>query len=63
MEDLLRKIPGVLQTDVGYTGGGLKSLTYQDVSSGETGHAESVRGVRPEGAELRDAAGEGFFHA
>ncbi|AGC48728.1 bifunctional methionine sulfoxide reductase B/A protein [Myxococcus stipitatus DSM 14675] len=45
MEDLLRKIPGVLQTDVGYTGGGLKSPTYQDVSSGETGHAESVRVV------------------
>lgn len=45
MEDLLRKIPGVLQTDVGYTGGGLKNPTYQDVSSGKTGHAESVRVV------------------
>ncbi|MCP3099721.1 bifunctional methionine sulfoxide reductase B/A protein [Myxococcus sp. K15C18031901] len=45
MEDLLRKIPGVLQTDVGYTGGTLANPTYGDVSSGRTGHAESVRVV------------------
>ncbi|NMO13962.1 bifunctional methionine sulfoxide reductase B/A protein [Pyxidicoccus fallax] len=45
MEDILRKIPGVLQTDVGYTGGTFKSPTYEDVSSGDTGHAESVRVV------------------
>ena len=45
MEDLLRKIPGVLKTDVGYTGGAFTSPRYEDVSSGRTGHAESVRVV------------------
>ncbi|MCP3138194.1 bifunctional methionine sulfoxide reductase B/A protein [Pyxidicoccus xibeiensis] len=43
MEDLLRKIPGVIRTDVGYTGGSARAPTYADVSSGSTGHAESVR--------------------
>ncbi len=45
MEDLLRDIPGVLSTDVGYAGGTTKSPTYEDVKKGTTGHAESVRVV------------------
>jgi peptide methionine sulfoxide reductase msrA/msrB len=43
MEDLLRKIPGVIGTEVGYAGGSTKSPTYEDVKGGDTGHAESVR--------------------
>ncbi len=43
MEDLLRKIPGVVDTEVGYTGGTTKSPRYEDVKTGTTGHAESVR--------------------
>ncbi|AKQ70779.1 Peptide methionine sulfoxide reductase MsrB [Myxococcus hansupus] len=47
MEDLLRAIPGVIETEVGYTGGSsaLAKPTYRDVSSGKTGHAETVRVV------------------
>jgi peptide methionine sulfoxide reductase msrA/msrB len=43
MEEILRAIPGVLETDVGYTGGATAKPTYEDVHTGRTGHAESVR--------------------
>jgi peptide-methionine (S)-S-oxide reductase len=37
------KLPGVLDAESGYTGGQLKNPTYEQVSHGGTGHAESVR--------------------
>ncbi len=43
MEEILRKIPGVTKTTVGYSGGTTPEPTYDDVSSGDTGHAESVQ--------------------
>ncbi len=43
MEDLLHKIPGVVVTQVGYTGGKLAHARYEDVKTGKTGHAESVQ--------------------
>jgi peptide-methionine (S)-S-oxide reductase len=42
MEDLIRKIPGVQKTRVGYTGGHLKNPTYKDVCTETTGHAEAI---------------------
>ncbi|MCZ6695128.1 MAG: bifunctional methionine sulfoxide reductase B/A protein [Acidobacteria bacterium] len=45
MEELVRDIPGVLETEVGYTGGILPDATYPDVKTGSTGHAESLRVV------------------
>ena len=45
MEDLVREIPGVLDTEVGYTGGDTRNATYDIVSSGRSGHAESLKVV------------------
>jgi methionine-S-sulfoxide reductase len=43
MEELLRALPGVLETTVGYTGGEKSGPTYEDIKKGDTGHAESVQ--------------------
>lgn len=42
MQEILRAIPGVVSTRVGYTGGTVPNPTYDLVCSGLTGHAESV---------------------
>ena len=38
----LEKVPGVISVVAGYTGGQVKSPTYEQVSDGGTGHRESV---------------------
>jgi peptide methionine sulfoxide reductase msrA/msrB len=43
MEELIQQIPGVIETQVGYTGGDLKNAQYKDVKKGNTGHAETVQ--------------------
>lgn len=39
MQDLIRRIPGVIETDVGYSGGTVENATYWR----HDGHAEAVR--------------------
>ncbi|MBI4377158.1 MAG: bifunctional methionine sulfoxide reductase B/A protein [Elusimicrobia bacterium] len=45
MEDILRKIPGVIETMVGYTGGHIDNPVYELVKRGDSKHAESVQVV------------------
>ncbi len=41
-EAAFQDVPGVVSAVSGYTGGTVKNPTYEQVSSGRTGHAESV---------------------
>jgi len=45
MEPPFDKLPGVISTTSGYTGGQKKDPTYQEVSAGGTGHTEAVQVV------------------
>lgn len=42
MEEAFDKVPGVTATISGYTGGHVSNPTYEQVSSGNTGHVEAV---------------------
>src|SRR5512141_2146003 len=43
MEELVRQIPGVIATEVGYCGGKAEDASYEQVRTEVTGHAETVK--------------------
>ncbi len=45
MEEILRGVDGVVETEVGFAGGKSDTPSYDDVKQGDTGHAESVKVV------------------
>ena len=43
VQDLIRNIPGVISSEVGYSGGTTEKPVYAEVKTGTTGHAEAVK--------------------
>ena len=56
-----RDIPGVLDAEVGYTGGSTQDPTYHEVCSGTTGHAEAVRVTYDAGTVSYETLLEAFW--
>ena len=42
-EENFKNKPGILETEVGYAGGAKAQATYEEVCTGNTGHAEVIR--------------------
>lgn len=42
MQELMRKYDGIIHTRVGYTGGTISNPTYNDLRTGQSGHAEAM---------------------
>jgi len=62
MQEILRKIPGVLETEVGYTGGWLENPRYEDTHDSKSGHAEAERIVfDPQRLSYADLLEKWFF--
>jgi peptide methionine sulfoxide reductase msrA/msrB len=45
MQEIIRQLPGVITSTVGYTGGTVPNPTYEQVCTHTTGHAEAVQVV------------------
>ncbi len=57
------KLPGVISTTSGYTGGKTANPTYEQVSSKTTGHAEAVQVVYDPGRISYERLVEYFWHS
>jgi methionine-S-sulfoxide reductase len=42
VQDYFDKVPGVMHTDVGFSGGSIENPTYEEVAEHTTGHAEAI---------------------
>lgn len=61
VEHFLEKLPGVLDVASGYMGGSKDAPSYEEVSSGDTGHAETVRVTFDPQAITYEAVAKRFF--
>lgn len=62
MERPFDEIPGVISVTSGYTGGHKKNPTYEEVTAGRTGHAESVQVVYDPAKVAYDKLLNVFWH-
>jgi peptide methionine sulfoxide reductase msrA/msrB len=62
MEKAFDHVPGVVAVTVGYTGGRVASPSYASVSTGRTGHLESVQVVYDPRQLRYDALVDAFWH-
>ncbi len=56
------KLPSVISTTSGYTGGNVANPTYKEVSSGRTGHAEAVQVVYDPAIVTYDKLLDHYWH-
>jgi len=61
MEELFCQQPGVVEVEVGYTGGTLPNPTYEQVKTGATDHAEAIRVTFDPSKTTYDALLKFFF--
>ncbi|WP_136515465.1 peptide-methionine (S)-S-oxide reductase MsrA [Geomonas edaphica] len=62
MEHPFDELPGVVSVTSGYTGGHTRNPTYDEVSAGGTGHAESVQVIYDPGKISYDKLLTRFWH-
>src|SRR6266516_4211187 len=61
VEYVFRRVPGVVDVSVGYSGGITENPTYPEVCSHTTGHAEGAQVTFVRAAVWCDQAREGFW--
>ena len=61
LEHLINEISGVIDTEVGFSGGHIKNVCYKEVTKGDTGHAETVKVEFDNSILPLDALLEEFF--
>lgn len=61
LEYLMKKEPGIISTESGYCGGHHRSPSYDDVCTGRTGHAETVKAVFDPDVTSYEKLAKAFF--
>lgn len=61
-EAVFQRLKGVVSVESGYTGGNIAEPTYDEVCSGKTGHAESIKVTYDPDTITQDNLLDVFFH-